>query len=138
MASAAELVRRPDWPARLAAFLAARHARAFEWGPNDCASFAIAWVAELTGETVFEVTWSDARGAAEAIAAEGSMREAWTRTLGAPCQNWREARRGDVGLTDIDGRLCGVVCAGATWCGPGVDRLHHLPLERVQVFWKVG
>ncbi len=132
------LRRLPGWEMRLATFLEERRPRPFEYGGNCCASFAVAWVACLTGETVWQVDWTDARGARAALERAGGMRAAWEATLGRPTQNFREARRGDVGLIDIDGRLCGVVCTGATFAGPGVEKLEHRPLRDAQLVWRIG
>lgn len=130
--------RRPDWPMRLAAFLEARAAMPFKWGTNCCASFAIAWVEEMTGRTPFAVDWTDAASAEEKRRLLGGMRQAWRDVLGAETQNWRMIRRGDVALVDIDGRDCGVVCTGTTLAGPGVERLMHLPLDRALLVWRIG
>lgn len=132
------LHRLPGWEMRLAAFLEERRPQPFAWGTNCCASFGIEWVRILTGETVWQVDWTDARGAKTALERAGGMRAAWEATLGRPSQNWREARRGDVGLIDIDGRLCGVVCTGTTFAGPGVEKLEFPPLRDVQLVWRVG
>lgn len=132
------LQRLPGWERRLTTFLEERRDRPFVWGSNCCASFAIAWVACLTGETVWMVDWTSAREAKESLDRAGGMRAAWTATLGRPSQNFREARRGDVGLIDIDGRLCGVVCTGATFAGPGVLGLVQRALADAQLLWRVG
>lgn len=42
--------RLPDWEDRLAAFLAERRDMPFAWGSNDCALFATACAAAITGE----------------------------------------------------------------------------------------
>lgn len=132
------LVRRQDWPMRLAKFLDARRDLPFAWGTNCCASFAIAWVLEMTGQRVFDVDWIDAASAEEKRRAIGGMRQAWRDTLGPEQQNWMAVRRGDVALVDIDGRECGVVCTGTTLAGPGVERMMHLPLDRAVLVWRIG
>jgi hypothetical protein len=130
--------RRPDWTARLAAFLEERSDRPFAWGTNCCASFAIAWVETMTGRTPFAVDWTAAASAEEKRRAVGGMRQAWREALGPEQQNWRTIRRGDVALVDIDGRDCGVICTGTTLAGPGVERMVHLPLDRAVLVWRIG
>lgn len=130
--------RRDGWPALLAAFLAERQDMPFAWGGNDCVTFSVAWVARLTGRTLIAVDWSDARGALQALERAGGMRQAWTDKLGRPSQNWREARRGDVGLAEVEGRECGVICTGATWAGPDLAGLQHLPLSAAALVWNIG
>ncbi len=130
--------RREGWPERLDEFIASRLRTPFAWGLNDCATFAIDWVTELTGEVVWAVTWRSAREAQETLDRVGGMRAAWIGALGQPTQNWRSARRGDVGLVDIAGRQCGVVCTGQTWCGPDVERLQHLSLRAALLVWHIG
>lgn len=137
--SFAQLVRRPDWPARLACFLEARRDMPFVWGANDCCSFAIAWVREMAGREVFAVDWSDARGARETLAALGGIRQAWRDVLGPEQQNWRMARRGDVVISRDDaGRENGMVCTGTTIAGPGERGLVQLPLDRALLVWRIG
>ena len=43
------MTRFPDWPERLAAFLAQRSRQAGAWGVNDCASTAFSAIAAITG-----------------------------------------------------------------------------------------
>ena len=134
-----DLVRRSDWPARLARFIAARSAVPFEYGKQDCTSFGIDWVRECTGVEVTPIDWTSEREALEAVRRAGGLRQAISSKLGQPRQNWREARRGDVGLTDgITGRDSVVVCAGLTWVGAGKEGLVHLPLARAMLVWQVG
>ena len=132
------MTRLEGWEARLVAFVDARRDMPFEWGGNDCCSFAIAAVAEITGETIWPVDWSTVAEALRAIEDAGGLIEAWTATLGRPSQNWMEIRRGDVALVEIAGRLSISVSLGHVLCGPGPDRLEFLPLDQARHSWRVG
>lgn len=134
------LVRRPDWPQRLAAFIEARRDMPFEWGRNDCVLFAAAWIEELTGRRLFaDVDWTDARSAREKLAALGGIRQAARDALGPEVQNWMMIRRGDVAIAEDDaGREVGTVCTGTTLAGPGERGIMHLPLDRAMLVWRIG
>ena len=62
--------RLPDWEDRLCAFLDQHRDRAFQWGEWDCALFATACAAELTGEdraAEFRGRYTTREGAALAL-----------------------------------------------------------------------
>lgn len=62
--------RLPDWEARLHTFISENKDRPFEWGAWDCALFATACAAELTGEDKaihFRGTYTDRNGSALAL-----------------------------------------------------------------------
>lgn len=126
------------WEKRFAAYLRERKDMPFEWGSQDCASFCIDAIREITGETVYNVEWTTALQAERASENEGGPLAAWTKRLGPPSQNWRGLKRGDIGLVELDGRRIVMVCTGQTLCGPGPEGLEHLPLSRAIYAWVVG
>lgn len=126
------------WEKRFADYLLERKDTPFEWGANDCATFMFGAVRAITGQEMREVTWSTALEAARLIEEDGGLGNAACAPLGAPLQNWREMRRGDVALIDHNGRPTLGVCTGQTICGPGPDGLEHVPLDHAQHVWRVG
>lgn len=138
MTAAPALHRLAHWDLALAGYLRDRRDRPFEWGANDCASFAIGAIEAIAGRLVWPVDWSNALEAARAIEAAGGLVDAMTRSIGTPSQNWRTARRGDVGLVDMQERASVVVCTGQTWAGPGILGLEHLKLPAARLVWAIG
>lgn len=62
--------RLPDWEARLSRFITANRNRPFQWGEWDCALYATACAAELTGidrAAEFRGTYQDRIGSARAL-----------------------------------------------------------------------
>lgn len=76
--------------------------------------------------------------AARAIDEAGGMVAAWTSVFGHPIQNWREVRRGDVGLVGFEGRDIASVCTGFDLCGPGPERLEFFRLDAARLYWRIG
>lgn len=130
--------RLPHWPDRLDAYVESRRLMPFDWGANDCVTFAAGAVAAITGVTVLTPTWTTAMEAARALEEAGGMAEAVASVLGRPSQNWKEARRGDVVMAEQDGRNVMMVCVGAQLCGPGLDRLGFHPITTGRLVWRVG
>ena len=133
------LRRRDGWPARFADLLAKRRALPFAWGTNDCLTFAVDVVEAITGTTICTVDWDDAPSAARKIAAAGSLADVClTPRLGPPGTDWRQLRRGDVAIAEIEGRDTILVCSGQTLCGPGLEGLEHVPPTIARLVWRVG
>jgi hypothetical protein len=64
------MYRKPDWEARLAAYLEPLRARAFAWGRHDCCTFAAGAVMAMTGVDPmpeFRGRYSTAIGSARAL-----------------------------------------------------------------------
>ena len=133
-----ELRRQVGWERRLCAFLAENRHTPFVWGAWDCATVAIRGVELLTGQRVWTITWASAIDARRVIADAGGLATATSSRLGQPSQNWRVLRRGDIGLVDMDGRAALTICTGQALCGPGIDRIEHLPVSAARVGWRVG
>lgn len=95
------LTRASDWPARLAAFIAARERRPFRWGEHDCCLFAADWVLECTGTDPAAALrgYDSERQARRLLKDAGGLRALVDELLPAhPSVAW--AGRGDVVLVD--------------------------------------
>lgn len=133
------LLERVDgWEGRLAAFIASRQERPFDWRANCCAGFAIAAVAVVTGVQVWPITWRTPCEAGRVIAKAGGLRPATTSVLGPPTNDWRRLRRADVALVVTAGRPSLAICTGQSLAAPGFERLEHLPLSVAQEVWRIG
>jgi hypothetical protein len=66
--------RLPNWEERLSGFIVANRDRPFEWGRWDCALYAFAAAAEITGEdraAEFRGQYDSRAGSAETLRAQG-------------------------------------------------------------------
>lgn len=130
-------MRVPRWEDRLSEYIDSRLAEPFQWGTNDCATFAARWVEIATGAVVFSAEHDDAHGAAREVAKRGGMQAAITAALGEPLEHTLSAQRGDIGLVEIEGRVSAVVVIGAQAVGPGENGLHGAPITALSCAWRV-
>lgn len=92
-------MRLPDWEERLSAFVAENMDRPFEWGRHDCALFATACAAAITGEDRAEQyrgTYSDRKGSARALRKLGKGTLLRTLSDLYPPKPAAKAMRGDI------------------------------------------
>jgi hypothetical protein len=133
--------RRPDWPLLLEVFVDQRRDWRFEWGRNDCVTFAAAWVALARPdldpmEQVERAGHHSAREALEWLAG---------RDLAQVMDEWGEltridpafAQRGDVVLVDNEGRPALAVCVGGYAVGPGAEGAQFAPIATARAAWRV-
>ncbi len=135
--------RLPDWPERLAAYLAEQRPHRFAWGAQDCARFAAGAVLAITGCQVLFVQWSDKAEAARLLRHLGGLQAAVSQVLpqlAAPAL----AQRGDVVLAQhrvADGRarrqFLAVADGPRCWV-PSVTGLHSVPMAFAAQAWGVG
>lgn len=131
--------RLPDCYERLAAYIQSVQDKPFAWGTHDCAHFARGAVHAMTGlvpdAPVFGAYSSAA--AASRLLKGTSMSEQVSALLGEP-MNPLFASRGDVVLYVHEqyGDALGI-CAGATFCAPGDERLEHRPMFEAVRAWAV-
>lgn len=130
------MMRREDWPERLAAFLDARRYTPFDWALNNCASFTADAVEAMTGDRPLIPEYASERAAARLLATRGlrdRVNDAMAPEIGAAF-----ARRGDVVMfrNDDDRETLGV-CEGAYIAAPGADGLVLLPMSRAVAAWRV-
>ncbi|WP_242149632.1 DUF6950 family protein [Sphingomonas sp. BAUL-RG-20F-R05-02] len=114
------MYRKPDWDARLAAYLEPLRTRTFEWGAHDCCTFAAGAVEAMTGVDPmpeFRGRYSTAIGSARALTrfGKGSLE----KTLDAKFEGVSAAlaHRGDILMS---GGALGI-CWGAALIAVGVE-----------------
>ena len=117
------MVRRPDWPGRLAALLSAAETRPFDGRRWNCAGFALAAVDAVTG----------ARPVVHVLPAL----EASADSAGFPRIPPAFARAGDVVLAGDPPRL-GVVVDGGRAAFVGPRGLLRQPLTTCTTAWRIG
>lgn len=96
------MYRRPDWDARLAAYLEPLRARPFEWGRHDCCTFAAGAVEAMTGVDPmpeFRGRYSTAIGSARALRRFGAGDLASTLDRKFEGISASLAQRGDIVMT---------------------------------------
>ena len=144
------LVRRADWPERLAHFLDGRGNMPFAWGLNDCALFAADCVWELTGvDPAHDLrgSYGSREEAAAVLARHGGLPALVVQRLPAylsPLQ----CHRGDVVCVQAppdepelaaDCRwTLGIVAGNGYWAAPGVRRIAYRPMAEVLHAFAVG
>lgn len=134
------MISRPaGWPQRLADLIVARLHRPFEWGPNDCASFAADAVAavlcldrlaELRGHRLNE------RQALRREREIGGVPAAIVRAGFMPVETTL-AQRGDLVQIWQQGRAVLAVCNGDTALAPGPAGLETAPMTMAIAAWRV-
>lgn len=130
-----------DWEARLGDYITAHEGAAFEWGVRDCALFAGAGVAAITGfdaTTPFRGRYSTKVGAARALARYGAGTLEATFDAHLPVIAAAFARRGDIVLRGDAVGIC--LGADAVFIGEdgGVPGLVRAPRREWQKAWGVG
>jgi len=131
------MTRFPDWPTRLATFIAERRNQEFVWGSRDCVALAADWIEVATGERVFHGKHTTQRTAQAEVIERGGMRHAVTDVLGPELDHPRRAQRGDVVMYEgIFGDTLGV-CAGAQFWAQGADGLVAEPMSAVVAAWRI-
>jgi hypothetical protein len=88
----------------------------------------------MTGETIWTAPYSDARGAAEFMAANPIAAVA-DGLLGQVHQAF--AQRGDIVLLDLDGRMTLGVCVGSEVAAPADLGMVMMPMSAAVAAWKV-
>lgn len=137
------ITRLPDWPARLADYLAQARPHCYALGRHDCVGFAAGAVQALTGRQVLPVAWAGPADAVRQLRARGGLVAAVDGVLPrlpAPTL----AQRGDVVLVRAPVARRGAarqwlaVCDGAVWWCPAATGLHSGPMGLAVLAWGVG
>lgn len=128
-----------EWWAALDAFVQSRQDKAFEWGVQDCCTFAADWVRLATGLDPM----LDLRGLNSALEAHrkldelGGMLAAVDSRMGEHVSGLM-AQAGDVVMVTLDNANAAMaVCLGPWLCAPGEAGLVMLPITRAEVAWRV-
>lgn len=139
----ASLQRLPDWPERLAAYLAAMRPHRFAWGTHDCVQFAAGAIAATTGRQVLRWQWASMADAARLLRQLGPLPVAVGSVLPALATP-ALAQRGDVVLVQAPvhaGRAVRqwlAVADGPQWWVPSITGLASGPMALAAKAWGVG
>lgn len=135
------LRRLPGWTAAFSRYIQQAMAVPFDFGQNDCATFAAGDVLAITGQDVRPVIWSDKRTAARALKKLGSLAEAVDLALprlASPAFAWR----GDIVLVAADAMgsdgPCLAVADADRWWAPSANGLASGPVSACLMAWGVG
>lgn len=134
------LRRLPDWPERLADYLARSRTAVFAWGSTDCACFAAGDVLAITGCDVLPGRWADRAEAVRILREQGGLVAAVDAAL-PRLPSPAYAQRGDVVLVQASvprGRRWLAVCDGARAWAPGPAGLVAVPMTHAVHAWGVG
>ena len=138
--------RKDNWPTHLSNYLHIIRDKKFKWGKHDCIMHAVNCIRAITG---FDL----ARGKrnryktkkeAEILIKEefsGDLDTGWTEIFGGKREDVKKAHRGDVtrvtykgekayGIVDDTGRFSAMISPK--------DGLIRMPLDRIEVYWRVG
>lgn len=136
------LRRLDDWPARLHAYIRARHDMPFAWGSQDCCTFAISGGVEaLTGVLLWpDVARPTTEFGATRFLVERGYRDPSglaSELLGLPLSTPRLAQRGDVVAMPAENSVTLGICVGADVAAPGPTGLVFVSLIFGQMAWRV-
>ncbi len=137
----AVLVRREDWPERLAEALD-RHASApGAWGRSDCYMLAADCVLAMTGVEPWPQVrgrYRSASGAARQLRRHGFRSLEQALAAAFPRVPVLRARRGDLGLVSTpDGPAC-VVVTGVEATGKSMEGIRRVPVSALLAAFRVG
>lgn len=131
-------MRRPDWEARLGAYLRACRDTPFAWGRHDCCLFAAGAVIAMTGIDLmgeFRGRYRTPRGAIRALRRHGAGTLEATMDGKLLAIEPAYAKRGDLVLANYgegEGALCVVLGRDAAAVGAEGDREGLVTIGRAQ------
>lgn len=129
-------MRLPDWPERLADYVESMRDDPFEWGKNDCATFAAGAVEAITGKRPELPIYNDSKSYLLLIQ-ETSMADRLTAIFGQSIPV-AFAQRGDVVILDHAERLILSICMGSECVSPSADGIYFSLKPNSGAAWKVG
>jgi hypothetical protein len=135
------LLRFPDWPQRLSAFIAERRSLPYQYGANDCGGFVIDGIYAVTGTLLVPEAGRPATrlGVVRFLAPYGGSVEIWIDSLlGERLPTPKLAQRGDVISFEADGGLHLALVAGSAAATPGPSGLLWVPRGLWTSGWKVA
>jgi hypothetical protein len=133
-----QIQRLSDWPERLADFIESRRHAAFEWGRNDCVTFAADALQAMTGVDVLAQLrgqWSEQDQALAIASRLHGLPMAARRLLGRPLPSAAMAPRGAVVCARMGALPIMGVLTDGRWCAPGADGLQFRPGTEVRLAW---
>lgn len=133
------MVRREDWPAKLAEQIEGARRRPFCYGEHDCFMFAANVVLAMTGDDPardLRGVYSDERSALITIARYGSLQMVAVACFGAPSDAIC-ARRGDVVMVNRSGVESLAVVLDHRVAAPGALGLEFGYLSEALCCWRV-
>lgn len=132
------MTRLPDWPERLAAYIASYGGAKFALGQNDCALFAAGAVHAVTGARVLPAVWHDKAQAVRMLRMSRGLVAGVDHVLPRLAgPQW--AQRGDVVLVQGPAhRRWLAVVDSARWWAPSADGLASGPIAQAVLGWGVG
>lgn len=126
------MIRRPDWPERLDAFIRSRRNAPFAWGTNDCLTYCADAILAMTDVDILgedRGTWANSTEAWAFVERVGGFDQYLAERL-RPLQSSLTVKRGDVGLVPAEPADWPTValCTGRHWCGP-----HHEGMVMIDI-----
>jgi hypothetical protein len=134
--------RRIGWPEDLAAFLAERATRDFEWGVHDCVTLAADAALLITGRdpiAAYRGRYS-CEASGEALVGPAGLLPFLRQLMalhGAPECPVALAQRGDWAMVTVGNLLVTGIVLGPTVIAPGAQRLVQVPLRRAVIAWAI-
>lgn len=128
-----------DWPRRLNDAIEAARGRPFAWGVHDCAAFATAVSAELTGHdpvAALRGSYESAWGAERLMARYGGLSGLISHHYGEPV-TIGYARRGDLVLAERDNGPALGVCLGGVAAFAGPEGLAFVNTSECRLAWHI-
>lgn len=128
-----------DWPTRLAAFIEARHERAFSWGEADCCLFVCDGVEAMTGAdpaSRWRGLYSSEKGARRLMRDNGGVFGLASLAFGPPVVS-AMAARGDVVLIDTPAGEALAICVGALIAAQGESGIEFHQINAAKAAWKI-
>lgn len=123
----------------LALFTAARRLTPYNWGTNDCVTFAADSVAAVSGNDPLgslRGTWTNEAEAMAVLEAQGGLIAAMDARFPRKAREF--AQRGDVVLLkDANGQPSLGVCVGRDAVSPGEQEMLLTPITEARIVWEV-
>ena len=132
--------RHKDWERSLFAVVGVLSTQPFEWGKNDCVTFAADCVEAQTGVDMiadFRNKYRTERGARRAMIKAGSKDLGDLVALYLEETHVRKLARGDIVVCEGEGGDFCAVVMGATAVGPTPRGLRHCPIGQAKRAYKV-
>lgn len=128
-----------DWENRLNAVIKKHQALPSQYGVSDCYLIADDAVEAVTGERMFpDIEYSNEIGAAKELRRHGfiTVQDAFASKFEEIAPSL--AHRGDVGIIEHDGEICGGFFSSIGFVARDATKLVFLPVSKVKTAFKVA